>query len=119
MLEETESRSVSALLAIRAPTGETKTGNDKTILTPTLALWQDLPAHWQLRGGVGMDFATHNNEGPDEVLNVNLAAGNTLTSHEAAPIGDLTPYLSMNLNQFLGSGNNYTNFSLTRGFASS
>ena len=55
-----------------------------------------------------MDFATHNNEDPDEVLNVNLAAGNTLTSHEAAPIGDLTPYLSMNLNQFLGSGNNYT-----------
>jgi len=100
MLEETESRSVSALLAVRTPTGETKTGNDKTILTPTLALWQDLPAHWQLRGGVGMDFATHNNEGPDEVLNVNLAAGNTLTSHEAAPIGDLTPYLSMNLNQF-------------------
>jgi len=50
-----------------------------------------------------MDFATHNNEGPDEVLNV-IAAGNTLTSHEAAPIDDLTPYLSMNLNQFLGSG---------------
>ena len=62
-----------------------------------------------------MDFATHNNEGPNEVLNINLAAGNTLTSHEAAPIGDLTPYLSMNLNQFLGSGNNYTNFSLTPG----
>ena len=40
-----------------------------------------------------MDFATHNNEGPDEVLNVNLAAGNTLTSHEAAPIGDLTPFI--------------------------
>jgi len=60
MLEETESRSVSALLAIRTPTGETKTGNDKTILTPTLALWQDLPARWQLRGGVGMDLATHN-----------------------------------------------------------
>jgi len=55
-----------------------------------------------LRGGVGMDFATHTHEGPDEVLNFNLAAGYTLTTHEDAPIGDLTPYLSANLNQDLG-----------------
>jgi len=115
MLDETENRSVSALLAIRTPTGETKTGNGKTILTPTLALWQDLPAHWQLRGGIGMDFATHSDEGPDEILNINLAAGNTLTSHGAAPFGDLTPYLSANLNQDLGSGKDFTNFSITPG----
>ena len=115
MLDETETRSVSALLAIRTPTGETKTGNGKTILTPTLALWQDLPAHWQLRGGIGMDFATHSDEGPDEILNINLAAGNTLTSHGAAPFADLTPYLSANLNQDLGSGKDFTNFSITPG----
>jgi len=62
-----------------------------------------------------MDFATHSGEGPNEVLDLNLAAGKTLTTHEAAPFGDLTPYLSANLNQDLGSGSNFTNFNLTPG----
>ena len=115
MLDETETRSVSAIVAIRTPTGQTSTGNGKTIVTPTLTIWQDLPAHWQLRGGVGMDVATHTDEGPHEVLNLNLAAGNTLTMHEDAPFGDLTPYLSANLNQDLGGGKNFTDFSLTPG----
>jgi hypothetical protein len=117
MLVETETLSLSALLAIRTPTGETKTGNDRTVLTPSLAIWQDLPAGWQWRGGVGTDFSTEGRQGPfpDESFNLNLAAGNTLTRHEAAPFGDLTPYLSGNLNQFLGGGPNYTNFSLTPG----
>lgn len=114
MLEETETLSLSALFAIRTPTGETKTGNDRTVLTPSLAIWQDLPAHWQWRGGVGMDFST-NGRLPNENFNLNLAAGNTLTRHEAAPFGDLTPYLSANLNQVLGSGTNYTNFGFTPG----
>jgi hypothetical protein len=115
MLEETETLSLSALFAIRTPTGETKTHNDLTVLTPSLAIWQDLPAGWQWRGGVGMDFATHSGEGPSEIFDLNLAAGNTLTRHGAAPFGDLTPYLSANLNQFLGSGPAFTNFSLTPG----
>ena len=114
MLEETETLSLSALLAIRTPTGETKTHNDKTILTPSLALWQDLPAGWQLRGGVGADIATHGGEGFDEIFDLNLATGKTLTRHGAAPFGDLTPYLSGNLNQFLGRSS-FTNVSLTPG----
>ena len=114
MLEETETLSLSALLAIRTPTGETKTHNDKTILTPSLALWQDLPAGWQLRGGIGADFATHGGEGFDEILDLNLATGKTLTRHEMTPFGDLTPYLSWNLNQFLGRSS-FTNVSLTPG----
>jgi hypothetical protein len=117
MLEETETLSLSALLSIRTPTGETKTGNDRTVLTPSLAIWQDLPAGWQWRGGIGTDFSTNGRQGPfpDESFDLNLAAGNTLTRHEAAPFGDLTPYLSANLNQFLGGGPNYTFFSLTPG----
>jgi hypothetical protein len=66
-------------------------------------------------GGLGMSLATHGGEGPDENFNLNLAAGNTLTRHEAAPFGDLTSYLSANLNQVLGSGPDFTNFSLTPG----
>jgi hypothetical protein len=112
MLEETETLELSALLGIRTPTGETKTGNEKSILTPTLAIWQDLPAGWQWPGGVSTDFKTHVGEGPSEIINLNLAVGNTLTRHEA-PFGDLTPYLSFNLNHHLGSGRN-TNFSLTQ-----
>jgi hypothetical protein len=121
MLEETETLSLSALLAIRTPTGEAKTGNGMTVLSPAIAVYQDLGAHWQWRGAIGMDFATHGDftthraEGPDQIFDINLAAGNTLTSHEATPFGDLTPYLSANLNQDLGSGSNFTNFSLTPG----
>jgi len=114
MLNETENRSVSAIVAIRTPTGQTSTGNGKTIVTPTLAIWQDLPAHWQLRGGIGIDVATHTDEDLHEVLNLNLAAGNTLTMHETVPFRDLTPY-SANLNQDLSSGKNLTDFSLTPG----
>jgi hypothetical protein len=116
MLEETETLELSALLGIRTPTGETKTGNEKTILTPTLAIWQELPAGWQWRGGVSTDFKTHVGEGPSEIINLNLAADNTLARHEA-PLGDLTPYLSANLNYHLGSGRN-RNFSLTPGIRS-
>ncbi len=115
MLDQTETRDISLLLAIQTPTGETKTGNGKTIVTPTIALWQDLPAGWQLRGGVGMEIATHTGEGPPEVLNLNLAFGNTLTIHEDAPFGDLTPYLSANLNQDLGGSRELTEVILTPG----
>jgi len=31
-------------------------------------------------------------KGRDEVLNLNVAMGHTLTTHEAAPFGDLNPY---------------------------
>src|ERR1700740_695901 len=53
--------------------------------------------------------------GSHEMLISNLAAGNTLTRHETLPFGDLTPYLSANLNQDLGGGKNFTDFSLTPG----
>lgn len=115
MLDQTETRDISLLVAIRTPTGESKTGNDKTIVTPTLAFWQDLPDGWQLRGGIGMDIATHTNEGPPEVLNLNLAAGKTLTPHGDAPFGDLTPYLSANLNQALGGSRETTQVIITPG----
>jgi len=91
MLEKNETRSVSLLVAVRTPTGQSSTGNNKTLVTPTIAFWQDLPYHWQVRGGIGTDISARGGEGPDEVFDLNLAAGNTLTMHEAAPFGDLTP----------------------------
>ena len=87
-------------------------------MTPTIAFWQDLPDHRQVRGGFGTDIAAHGGEGPDEVFDLNLAVGNTLTMHEAPPFGDLTPYLSANLNQALGSRPNLANVSLTPGIRS-
>jgi hypothetical protein len=32
------------------------------------------------------DFTTHRAEGPDQIFDLNLATGNTLTSHEAIPL---------------------------------
>jgi hypothetical protein len=115
MLDQTETRDISLLVSIQTPTGQTSTGNGKTIVTPTLALWQDLPAGWQLRSGIGLAVATHTGEGAHEVLNLNLALGKTLTTHEAAPFGDLTPYLSANLNQNLGGSRELTEVILTPG----
>lgn len=115
MLDTTGSRDIALLVSIQTPTGQTRTGNGKTIVTPTLALWQDLPDGWQLRSGIGLAVATHPNEGPPEVLNLNLAMGKTLTTHEAAPFGDLTPYLSANLNQNLGGSRELTEVVLTPG----
>ena len=115
MLDQTETRDVSLLVSIRTPTGQARTGNDLTIVTPTLAIWQDLPDGWQLRGGIGLSVATHTGEGPPEVLNFNLATGKTLTSHEDAPFGDFTPYLAANLNQNLGGNRELTEVILTPG----
>jgi hypothetical protein len=59
MLEETETLSLSALFAIRTPTGEAKTGNDLTVLTPSLAILAGL-ACWMAvawRSGYGLRHA--------------------------------------------------------------
>jgi hypothetical protein len=41
--------------------------------------------------------------------------GKTLTTHEDAPFGDLTPYLAANVNQDLGASRDLTELILTPG----
>jgi hypothetical protein len=116
MLQETQDLSLSLGVGVRTPTGETKTGNGVTAVNPFIAFWRDLGAKWQARGGIGGNvFTNGNNTLPDAQFLANLALGKTLTAHELAPLGDFTPYVSLNLIQNIGKGPNTTTFSVTPG----
>jgi hypothetical protein len=114
MLHETEDVSILGALSVRVPTGERSTGNDRTVLSPFVAGWFDLGRGFALRTGVSLDVPVDNVPGPDATLNVGLALGQTLTKHDAAPLGDLTWFVCSNLHQDLGAGD-HTVFSLTPG----
>lgn len=114
LLHETENFSLSAGLSIQTPTGQTATGSGQTDLFPFLALWTDLGNGWSIRGGTGVDVPLDRSAMPDTVYVANLAVGQTLSGHAAAPLGDFTYYLAVNLRQDLGPDNN-TFVSLTPG----
>lgn len=118
MLQETQDLSLSLGVGVRTPTGETKTGNGVTAVNPFVAFWTDLGAKWQARGGIGGNVFTNrhgNNTLPDAEFLANLALGKTLSDHELAPLGDFTPYVSLNLIQNIGNGPDTTTFSATPG----
>ena len=97
MLQETQDLSLSLGAGVRMPTGEKTTGNGVTAVSPFIAFWRDLGAKWQARGGIGADVFTDGASTlPDAVFRANLALGTTLSAHASAPLGDLTPYVSMN-----------------------
>lgn len=116
MLQETQDLSLSLGAGVRMPTGEKATGNGVTSVSPFIAFWRDLEAKWQARGGIGADVITDGASTlPDAVFRANLALGTTLSAHESAPLGDLTPYVAMNLYQDIGNELDTTTFSVTPG----
>ncbi len=116
MLQETQDLSLSLGAGVRMPTGEQTTGNGVTAVSPFIAFWRDLGAKWQARGGIGADVFTGGASTlPDAVFRANLALGTTLSAHASAPLGDLTPYVSMTLSQDIGNGPDTTTFSVTPG----
>ena len=115
MLHETRDLSVSTGVGLRTPSGAERTGNGRTAVSPFLAFWQGLDDRWQVRGGIGADVLTQKHSTPDAVLRANLAVGTTLSSQGAAPLGNFTPYVSLNLYQNVGSGPDTTTFSVTPG----
>lgn len=118
MLSESQDRSLTAGLAIRTPTGTRPTGDDLLLLTPFVALWTDLGSGVSLRSSLGVEVPINDNARsllPDAVLVGNLALGQTLTCHDAAPFGDFTYYVSLNVRRDLGTANEHTFLSITPG----
>jgi len=107
--------SVTAEVGIQIPTGTDVTGGDRTALNPRINVWTDIGCGWSLRGGVGVNVATESSVSPDTAWFTNLAIGRTITSHDDAPLGDFTYYLSMNVVDQLGSSDGHTFASLTPG----
>jgi hypothetical protein len=116
MLIETKDFGLQTGVTFRVPTGETKTGNDLTSVTPYTAFWADLGHAWQARGGITWEVPT-NNEGdqPASVLNVNLAFGKTLFEHTSPILPDFTPYVSFNYFQDFGHGLDSSEVTVTPG----
>lgn len=114
MLHETQNLSVSAGLGIHVPTGDPALGGGFASLFPLMTFWSDVGGGWSIRGGTGIDIPTGRSPTTDAVYFSNLAVGQVLTSHEAAPLGDFVYYLSMNSRTTLGSGES-TFVSLTPG----
>lgn len=116
MLQETENLSLSANLDVRTPTGDKGVGQDRTTLFPFLAFWTDVGHGFSVRGGGGFDVPLDSKpDRRDATAFVNLAVGQTLTKHDAAPLGDFTYFVSAVLRQNLGRNDN-TFVSLTPGF---
>jgi hypothetical protein len=137
MLQETEDVSLLGGLNIRVPTGDASTGNDRTLLAPFVAYWRDIGGGWAVRTGMGLvvplstptaaaaipvPTQTGGPRGsagpgaPDATFVAGLGPGQTLTRHEAAPLGDFTYFLVSNLRQDLGRGPETTFLSITPGF---
>jgi hypothetical protein len=116
LLYESRDFSLSTGLTVRTPTGTEISRGDRTTLLPFVAFWSDLGRGVSLRGGTGLDIAVDNNRGPDGAYIANLSLGQTLTHHEAAPLGDFTYYLAANLRQEFGeNSSDHTFLTLTPG----
>jgi hypothetical protein len=104
ILTETQDTTLSMNLNVRTPTGDQKVGADQTSIITSLAFWQDLGKGVSVRGGAGLDIPVDNDPARRGATSFfNLALGQTLTRHEAAPLGDFTYYASMNCIHDLGS----------------
>jgi Putative MetA-pathway of phenol degradation len=115
LLTETQDTTLSFNFNIRTPTGDTKIGADQTRLIPYLAFWQDMGKGVSVRGGAGFDVPVDCDPNQHGTIGfVNLAIGQTITEREAAPLGDFTYYVAINLSRNLGS-NDSTSVTLTPG----
>jgi len=94
MLAETRNLSVNAGAGLELPTGDRALGGSVLGAMPQVNLWADIGAGAALRGRVA--YAFRDSDGDDGFV-ANLALGQTITRPEAAPLGQLTYYLSANL----------------------
>jgi len=106
LLHEVEDLTVSLNLNVRVPTGQLRTGNDRTVMIPYLAFYKDLAAGFSVRGAFGAEVPTDNNAGRRiTTLTQSLAIGQTITPHETPFFGDFTYYVCANVREQLNSSN--------------
>ena len=89
MLAESQARSLSAEFTVQIPTGSTRSGAGRAILSPGVHFWADLGRRWSARGGFNVSEGV-NRPGSGSTLTSQLAVGQTITPHDAQIFGDFT-----------------------------
>lgn len=102
LLGETRARSLSAELSVQIPTGSTRSGAGRAILSPGIHFWADLGGRWSTRGGFNVSQGV-NKAGAGTTLISQLAIGRTVTPHDVPLLGDFTYYLAANVSDQVGS----------------
>ena len=116
MLSESRDFTQVLSLAVRTPTGTTKTGDGQATLSPQYEFWYGgLPDDWAIRGSTGL-VVPANNVGGRTIYRYNLAVGKYWTPHEAVPLGDFVTDVAMKCYTTLDNrGPAYSFLSLTPG----
>lgn len=107
MLKETQDLSLSAQVGIQIPTGSTRSGAGRALLSPGVQFWYDIGAGWAVRGGFNVGVGT-NSPGAGVTLISQLALGRTILPHDVPIFGDLTYYLAVNQSNQVVNGKSDT-----------
>lgn len=93
MLHETRDVSINLGNTLRLPTGDEDADGGLWGWSPTINAWSDVGSAFSLRGTLGYRLT----EGGRDALVAAVAIGQTLTSADAAPLGEFTWYVSAGL----------------------
>lgn len=117
MLMETHNLSFSSGLIVRTPTGSATVGEDRTSLTPYLALWRDLGHRIGLHTFLGAEFPVDGfaSGAPDAVVQYGIAPTITVTPKATPYLGNLTFFLETNGETDAGGRHDRTTVTLLPG----
>ncbi|HEV8716374.1 MAG TPA: hypothetical protein VGX03_26575 [Candidatus Binatia bacterium] len=117
MLMETHSLSFSSGLIVRTPTGSATVGEERTSLTPYLALWRDLGHRIGLHTYLGAEFPVHGfgPGAPDAVVQYGIAPAITVTPKGTPYRGNWTFFVETNGETDCGSTDDRTTVTLLPG----
>lgn len=117
MLRETHSLSFSSGFIVRTPTGSARVGEDRTSLTPYLALWRDLGHRIGLHTYLDAEFPLDGfgPGAPDAVVQYGIAPAITVTPKQTPYLGNLTFFVETNGETDCGGTPNQTTVTLLPG----
>jgi hypothetical protein len=117
MLMETHALSFSSGLAIRTPTGSKAVGEERTSLTPYLALWRDVGHRIGLHTYLGAEFPIDGfgPGAPDAVVQYGIAPAITVTPKATPYLGNLTFFVETNGETDCGGKHDRTTVTLLPG----
>ncbi len=117
MLMETHSLSFSSGLIVRTPTGSATVGEERTSLTPYLALWRDLGHRIGLHTYLGAEFPIDGfgPGAPDAVVQYGIAPAITVTPKATPYLGNWTFFVETNGETDVGGRHDRTTVTLLPG----